>query len=229
MFRYTPQLKQKFYKKLIYVSSAVEGIDITEEEVGDIVKNGSRSKLLNNPSDGMLQAYGQKTALDRIEKWAMEKSLITTGYLLELHNIIFSRIDPKAGRYREKFVKLRGSALQPSFPFALAADMREFNEWLIAQQKNINAKNKEEVLRFVSKIYHKITRIHPFSDGNGRTGRLFVNLFLMRFGYPPILIPKVDNVKEMRKALRQADMGNLSELIELNKEFLRKSYELLKS
>ncbi|MDO8452620.1 MAG: Fic family protein, partial [bacterium] len=210
--------------------SAVEEIDVTEKEVEDIVKKGNKSKLLlNSPSHGILQAYGQKVALDRIEKWAREKNIITTNHLLELHNIIFVKIDPNAGRYREKFVKLKGSALQPSFPFALAADMRQFNDWLIKEQKVIDSEDVNQVILFISTLYHEITRIHPFADGNGRTGRLFVNLFLNRFGYPPILIPKVDNVKAMREALRKADMGDLSELVELNKQFLRKSYELRQS
>lgn len=223
MFRHTTiKLKQKFFRKLIYVSSAVEEIDITEKEVEDIIKNGNKSKLLlNNLSDGILQAYDQKTALDRNEKWARDKSVITTGYLLELHNIVFAKIDPKAGRYREKFVKLKGSALQPSFPFALAADMRQF--------KVIDPEDVNQVILFISTLYHDITKIHPFADGNGRTGRLFVNLFLRRFGYPPILIPKVDNVKEMRSALRRADMGDLSELVNLHRSFLGQSYNLLKN
>ena len=228
MFRYTKQLKFEFYKKLIYVSSAVEEIDVTEKQVEDIVKNDHRSMFLqNNPTEGVLQAYGQKMALDCIEKWAKEDCLITTNYLLELHNVVFEKIDPKAGRYREKYVKLRDSELQPSFPYAISGDILEFNDWLVKNQALVDTDALDSVVEFISTVYHDVTRIHPFSDGNGRTARLFVNLFLRRFGYPPILIPKVDNDETMRLALRMADMGDIQPLVKMNRKFLTDSVNLV--
>ena len=54
-------------------------------------------------------------------------------------------------------------------------------------------------------------RIHPFLDGNGRTGRLLTNLILIRLGYPPAIVYKRQRTKYLA-ALNMADAGNLGPL-----------------
>ncbi len=57
-------------------------------------------------------------------------------------------------------------------------------------------------------------RIHPFLDGNGRTGRLLLNLLLVRSGYPPAVIYTRDRNRYLR-ALSRADTGDPGPLGEL--------------
>jgi Fic family protein len=58
-------------------------------------------------------------------------------------------------------------------------------------------------------LHHGIVRVHPFSDGNGRTARLAANLLLMRGGYPPVVLRKEDR-RKYYQCLAKADSGNLS-------------------
>ena len=66
----------------------------------------------------------------------------------------------------------------------------------------------------VAALHCRFERIHPFLDGNGRTGRLVLNLILVRFGYPPAIIYKSQRLKYIR-ALRRADEGDPGALGEL--------------
>lgn len=216
-------LKNIFYSRLIYVSSVVEGINLKKSEVTQIVKDGKKGLKVQSDSEYFKQALGQKIVLNLIEKWAKFKQPLDISYIQEIHRIVFGSIDPGAGEYREVYVKLRSSKLQPSFPFIISADMSDFNRWLVDYQKQITGASIREIIFLVSKSYHEITRIHPFSDGNGRTARLFVNLLLRKYGLPYIIIPKVDNFQQMRQALRTADEGNLDPLCGYIKEFLQES------
>jgi Fic family protein len=66
-----------------------------------------------------------------------------------------------------------------------------------------NMPHSEVILR-VAKIHHRITRIHPFSDGNGRTSRAFANVMLMRYGMVPIYVG-VEEKNRYFHALATAD------------------------
>jgi Fic family protein len=66
----------------------------------------------------------------------------------------------------------------------------------------------------LAELHAEFERIHPFLDGNGRTGRLVMNLVLVRLGYPPAIVYKRDRLPYLR-ALRRADAGDPGTLGEL--------------
>jgi Fic family protein len=69
----------------------------------------------------------------------------------------------------------------------------------------------EEIPLRLAQSHCQFERIHPFSDGNGRTGRLVLNLILVRLGFPPTIILK-SRRKQYFKALEEADQDNYSPL-----------------
>jgi hypothetical protein len=66
----------------------------------------------------------------------------------------------------------------------------------------------------LARLHGRFERIHPFLDGNGRAGRLALNLLLVRLGYPPALIHKRDRGRYLA-ALRRADDGDAGPLGEM--------------
>jgi len=59
-------------------------------------------------------------------------------------------------------------------------------------------------------FHHKFEKIHPFMDGNGRTGRMLLNYILMNKNYPPLIIHKATR-KEYLEAMRKADNSELTQ------------------
>jgi Fic family protein len=72
----------------------------------------------------------------------------------------------------------------------------------------------EEVPMELARLHCDFERIHPFLDANGRTGRLVINLFLVRLSFPPAIILKARRNSYL-KALDKADKGNLLPLAEI--------------
>ncbi|MBI1758930.1 MAG: Fic family protein [Actinobacteria bacterium] len=66
----------------------------------------------------------------------------------------------------------------------------------------------------LARLHNQFEQIHPFLDGNGRTGRLLLNLILVRLGYPPVIIMKRQRAAYLT-AMQRADAGDCGALGEL--------------
>ncbi|OQP54373.1 Fic family protein [Niastella populi] len=75
--------------------------------------------------------------------------------------------------------------------------IREVNEFL----KNTDINNIDKHPLTIATYFHQqfLNKIHPFSDGNGRIGRMFVNLILLKHGYPPIFIKEINKDEYLRR------------------------------
>lgn len=113
-----------------------------------------------------------------------------------------------ARTYRTTDVQILGSKLRPPPGYQVQAKMTEFLEWLA-----IN-KTKFHPIEYAALAHHRFVAIHPFEDGNGRTGRLFMNLLLMRTGYPIAIILKNDRAKYYN-ALEEADRGDPQAIVRI--------------
>lgn len=86
-------------------------------------------------------------------------------------------------------------------------------DWL-ERVRAIDRNGPGHLVEQLAAAHAEFERIHPFLDGNGRTGRLLLNLKLSRLGYPPAIIQKRDRARYLG-ALRAADSGNVGALAEL--------------
>jgi hypothetical protein len=92
----------------------------------------------------------------------------------------------------------------------------EIQSWIedVRSLASLGASSRSSLPERLADLHARFERIHPFLDGNGRTGRLALNLILVRLGYPPAIIYKSDRPRYLR-ALRRADTGDPGELGEL--------------
>jgi len=93
----------------------------------------------------------------------------------------------------------------PSHPLVPAM----MQDWL-DQANNLRGRSDDFPER-IAELHCRFEQIHPFLDGNGRAGRLVLNLMLIRLGYPPAIIFKQQRTRYL-KALRKADGGDYGAL-----------------
>lgn len=201
------KLKERFEVEMTYNSNAIEGNSLTLKETYWIIQEGITVK--GKPLKDILEAKNHKEALDFLYELVEHGSQFTFSEHLikQLHALIIQDIDrEKAGRYRDVDVFITGTDHTPPSAFEVMPKMHELIQWAR------HSHTKMHVVEFSALLHHKFVHIHPFEDGNGRTGRLLMNIFLMKYGFPIAIIQKNDRQKYYR-TLRAADSEDFKPLV----------------
>jgi len=195
------KIKEQFAVEMTYHSNAIEGNTLSLRETQLVLEEGLT--IAGKSLREHLEAINHKEAIDFLERLAQKRERITETLVRQLHFLILTKIDDReAGKYRSSQVRITGTDYLPPRPFEVPVLMRNFIRWLKQNERKLNPIELSALAHF------KLVHIHPFVDGNGRTGRLLMNFILMQKGYPPVIILKADRKKYYR-TLDQAHQGNL--------------------
>lgn len=218
------RLRRFFKIKNIYNSNAIEGniLDIGETRL--VVEQGLT--LTGRPLKDQAEAKNLSEAIDFLEEIASDPSRpITENDIRQIHHLVLKNVrDSDAGKYRSVPVEIGGSQYKPPPPESISAQMQQFSEWL-AEASILNKQWKQEDAVLIATAAHTwFVTIHPFVDGNGRVGRLILNLMLMRFGYPIAIITKADRGRYY-DSLEISQSSDLTAAVSLVAECLEESLE----
>lgn len=193
-------LDEWFKVELTYTSNAIEGNTLTRAETALVVEKGITIK--GKSLKEHLEATNHVEALDYIKTLVSKKRQdLRELDILEIHKAILQKIEENhAGRYRTQYARLTGSETVLPNPVKIPDLMKVFINWLTGE-------NLDHPAKIAADAHFKLVTIHPFSDGNGRTSRLLMNLLLMQAGYPPAIIRKEDRL-EYVNALEKGQAGN---------------------
>lgn len=177
------QLREYFRIGMTYTSNALEGNSLTETETKIVIEDGIT--IGGKPVKDHLEALGHSEAYDLLFTLTKDKD-ITEANIKELHRLFYYRINAsQAGKYRKQKVIITGTDFIPPAPDKIPALMKALID-------NIPGKRKENhPVEFAAILHRELVTIHPFIDGNGRAGRLLMNLVLLQAGYPVAIIPPV--------------------------------------
>jgi Fic family protein len=191
------QLQKHYDVELTYTSNAIEGNTLTLRETAEVIEHGITvgGKSLRDH----LEAVDHFQALQWMRQIAATAAPLGEDTVRELHRRIVARSQSEiAGLYSELPRRIAGSPVISPNPAKIPQLMQEFGGWLTAAPLDPET-------AFVA--HFRLTAIHPFGDGNGRTARLLMNLLLIRGGYPPVAVRPED-----RKAYLDAlERGSLAE------------------
>lgn len=188
-----------FKVELTYTSNALEGNTLTRQETALVVEKGLTvgGKSLQEH----LEATNHAQALDWVRKLvSSRRKTVSEKDILEIHHLILKGIDDvNAGHYRTVAVRISGSNVILPNPIKVPGLMAQFCRWL----KNPKTAHPVEL---AAEAHYRLVSIHPFTDGNGRTARLLMNLILLLHGYPPAFIRKRERLAYLN-SLSKAQLG----------------------
>ena len=150
------------------------------------------------------EAINGKECLDHIKNY---KGDLSTQFLEKVNGILTKNTGVVySGRIRFFDVQIQGSMHVPPSYAEVKKHMLNFFKWYSAN------KNKLHPFELATLVHAKLTWIHPFEDGNGRTSRTIMNFILMKKGFPMFFIP-FEKREEYYQSLDIADKGDYKEYI----------------
>ena len=200
-----------------YNSNAIEGNTLTLQETKVALEGitvGGKSLREH------FEAINHKDAILFVESLAQSSDSLSEHNIKQIHSTLLKNIDDEnRGVYRKTNVIISGAQHKPPQSFEVAVKMEQF---IKEYEKNKTTIHPVELAAFV---HIEFVGIHPFTDGNGRTSRLLMNLELIKAGFPPVVI-NVEDRLEYYKALDAAHTsGNYALFLELMKKVVEKSFE----
>ncbi len=184
-----------------YHSNAIEGSTLTYAETYAILYNDNSFKIGGKEPREIYEAINHKKALELVFKNLKNNDEFNEGFIKKLNETINRDIKDTEG-YRTVQVFIRGSEHIPPAPEKIPNLMNYFIYNYNHDEQNIFYK--------LAKYHIEFEKIHPFEDGNGRTGRLLLNYELIKNNLPPVVISKDDRVKYF-EFLKNDDIIGLAE------------------
>ena len=181
------RLREEFMVEFTYNSNAIEGNTLTLGETDLVLKGLTIDK---KPLKDHLEVIGHKEAFEYVFQLVEDNIPISQKIIKEIHYLLLSDKKDDRGVYRRVPVRIMGARHEPVQPYLIQPKM----EQLLLDYKD----SKEYTITKLARFHIEFESIHPFIDGNGRTGRLLVNLEFMKAGFPPIDIKFTDRIEYYR-------------------------------
>ncbi len=213
------ELKKQLEIELAYNSNAIEGNSLTLQETRLVLEQGITIK--GKSLKDHLEAINHKEAILFVEDSLKEE--INENLMKRLNGLVLDKIyEEEKGRYRTTNVRILGAIKSPPQAEKVPGLMKNFIEYVTKNPDGL------AIMEMAAVIHYKLVEIHPFVDGNGRTARLAMNLFLMKHGFPITIVLKNDR-KKYYQTLKEADKGDLKPFADFTGYCINRSLDIYMS
>jgi Fic family protein len=201
--KYDSVTKSEIFKNFIidfaFNTTSIEGNTISLLEARNLLEEGF------TPKNKSLREIYDVQNTEKTFLWILKSDEeLSHEFIIKIHSMLMENIDARKG-YRTTDVRVIKSNFEATPAPYVKTDMNLLLDWY--------EKNKNILHPFVLAVvfHHKFEKIHPFMDGNGRTGRMILNFILMKNEYPPMIIHKKTR-EDYLVSLRNADKNGLFEI-----------------
>ena len=206
------KLENNLKTNFIYNSNAIEGNTLTLKETDNILQYGVtvKGKSLKEHEE----VKGQEYALNFLKEVIKTNESLSLRLIREFHALVLNDDIENRGKFKESNNEILGAGFETTPYYLVEEKLTELIE-------KFNSSENNDLIMKVACFHADFEKIHPFIDGNGRTGRLLLNLELMKNGYPITVIRNGDR-DEYYTALERAQVESNYELLA---DFIEKSVE----
>ena len=181
------RLRNEFLIENTHDSTAIEGNSLTLRETALVLQEGIT--IAEKPLRDHLEAIGYRDAFLYVVELADREAELTAWEIKNIHSLVLMNDAQNKGTYRKIPVRISGAIHTP--PDALL--IQELIDELLNDYREMKA--DRHIIEAIAEFHLRFEGIHPFIDGNGRTGRLLLNLELVKAGLLPINIKFADKAK----------------------------------
>ena len=190
-------------------TNAIEGNTLTLDEVTKVIESGMT--VPNRPIKDLMETIQHRTALAEVVSGRICE--VNMKSALDLHNMILHGILLDAGHWRMVNVRIPESKYSPPRVEKLIARLQEWEQHYVEMEMK-----REDVFSQAAEMHFGFESIHPFSDGNGRVGRLLLNIHFLNHNWPLIhILPHDrDSYMDALEAPHHNGLGKLTWFLETN-------------
>lgn len=205
------RLRDEFMIEFTYNSNAIEGNTLTLKETAMALEGMTIDK---KPLKDHLEAVGHRDAFLYVQDIAKKDMPLSESVIKNIHALVLMNRPEDKGVYRRIPVRIMGAFTEPVQPYLIEPKIAE----LVATDNE--RKGVLHDIERVARFHLEFEGIHPFIDGNGRTGRLLMNLELIKCGYPPINVKFADRKRYYDAFDAYYKDGNPNKMIDMIAEYV---------
>jgi len=193
------EILKNFVVEFAFNTTSIEGNTITLQEARNLIEEG------RTPKDKTLREIYDLQNTEKVFFEILESNEnLSHEFIIKIHASLMENIDARKGYRTSDVHVIRANFKATPAPF-VKTDMDLLLKWYDENEKKLHP------LVLAVAFHHKFEKIHPFMDGNGRTGRMLLNYILIRNSYPPLIIHKKTR-QDYLEVLRSADKSDPSKL-----------------
>lgn len=211
------RLREEFMVEFTYNSNAIEGNTLTLKETAMALEGIT---IDQKPLKDHMEAIGHRDAFLFVQDIATKEIPLSESVIKQIHSLVLIDRPEDKGVFRRIPVRIMGAYTEPVQPFLIETQIHAL---LLENERRTETMHSiERIARF----HLEFEGIHPFIDGNGRTGRLILNLDLIRNGYPPINVKFAERRKYYDAFDEYYRNGNANKMIELVAEYVNEQLDM---